>query len=61
MNLKFEYKNWQGKVAIREVQPISLWFGFTEFHKETQWFLKAYDVNKQAGRDFALKDIIKFM
>lgn len=61
--IKFIYKNWKGKVTIREVDPVMLWFGKTEYHnsKEEQWFLKAIDVDKEAERDFALKDIIKFM
>ena len=59
--LKFEYINWEGKKAIRKVKPIEIWFGKTEWHPEEQWFLKALDIDKNAERNFALKDIIKFM
>jgi len=60
-SLKFKYKNWQGVVGVRNVKPIQVWYGKTEFHKEKQWFLKAQDLDKNAERDFALKDVIKFL
>ena len=44
------YQNWYGEIAILEIKPICLWFGQTE----EQWFLKAWDVEKQVERDFAL-------
>jgi predicted DNA-binding transcriptional regulator YafY len=59
--LKFEYINWEGKREMRKVKPIEIWFGETEFHKEKQWFLKAFDLDKKAERDFAMKDILKFL
>ena len=59
--LKFEYLNWEGKKAVREVEPIKIWYGKTEWHPKKQWFLKARDIEKKAERDFALKDIIKFL
>lgn len=36
------------------------WYGQTEYHKENQWFIKAYDVDKDDVRDFAVVDIIEF-
>lgn len=59
--LKFEYKNWKDEVAIRRVVPKSIWFGSTEYHKEEQWFMKAFDISKHEERDFAMKDIIRFL
>jgi hypothetical protein len=56
---QFKYKNWKGKVSSRTVIPIEVWHGTTKYHTEPQWFLKAMDLDKQAERDFALKDIIK--
>lgn len=58
--LKFEYINWEGKRTIRKVKPIKVWYGKTEWHPEEQWFLKAKDIEKNAERDFALKDVLKF-
>ena len=59
--LRFKYKNWQGVKGIRNVKPTKIWYGETEFHKGKQWFLKAQDLDRNAERDFALKDIIKFL
>lgn len=59
--LKFEYVNWEGKKATREVEPIKIWYGKTKWHKKSGWLLKAIDVKKQAERDFAMKDIVRFL
>ena len=59
--LQFEYKNWLCKVNKRKVIPYEVWYGITEFHKKEQWLLRAFDVNKNAERNFALKDIVKFL
>lgn len=59
--LRFEYINWEGKKAIRQVKPIEIWFGKTKWHPKKQWFLKAIDIEKDSERSFALKDIIRFI
>lgn len=59
--LKFIYTNWQGETRERTVIPIKIWYGHTDYHKKDQWFLKALDIEKNAERDFALKDIQKFL
>ena len=58
--LQFEYKNYKDEISNRIVIPYKIWFGSTEFHKEEQWLLHAYDIEKCAERNFALRDIIKF-
>lgn len=58
--LSFRYTNWQGKTAVRHVRPLDIWFGYSEYHKEKQWFLKAIDIEKDAIRDFAFADIKQF-
>jgi len=55
--VKILYTNWRGEKAWRTIVPIEIWFGSTEWHKEAQWLLKAVDIEKDAHRDFALKDI----
>jgi hypothetical protein len=55
--LEFGYTNWRGEQSTRRVWPIRLWYGATEYHPDKQWFLKAFDTDKQAERDFALRDI----
>lgn len=61
MPLKFIYKNWKGETKERMVEPIKVWYGSTEWHPEEQWFLKAKDLEKEEERDFALRDIEKFL
>lgn len=51
------YTNWKGVTATRHIIPKDIFFGSTEWHKEEQWLLNAFDVDKQAARAFALKDI----
>ena len=56
--VRFKYRNWQGVVALRTVRVICLTFGATEWHKEPQWLLEAFDKEKNAVRFFALRDIV---
>lgn len=51
------YTNWRGEKAARRIIPIRLFFGATEWHPEEQWLLEAYDLEKQAMRAFAMKQI----
>ena len=51
------YTNWKGITALRHIIPKGIFFGSTEWHTEEQWLLNAFDVDKQADRAFALKDI----
>ena len=54
--IKITYKNYKGEISERKIQPISLKYRSTEYHKDT-WILKAYDIEKKVHRDFALTDI----
>lgn len=56
MAIFFTYTNYRGETAVRHVQPIKLFWGNTEYHTEMQWILHGYDLNKDATRDFALRD-----
>lgn len=49
------YTNYKGETATRTITPRSIWFGSTEWHPEPQYLLRAFDHDKQADRDFALK------
>ena len=51
------YTNWKGETAERDIKPIELWFGATEYHPEEQWLLRALDIEKNDERNFAMKDI----
>lgn len=50
------YRNYRGEVSERTITPKNIWFGATEWHPEPQWLLTAYDHDKQADRDFSLRD-----
>lgn len=55
--VRIVYTNYRGETAIREIVPQRMWFGATEWHPEQQWLLNAFDVEKNAVRAFAVKDI----
>lgn len=55
--VKILYTNYRGETAIREIIPEKIWFGGTDWHPEPQWLLDAFDLEKQANRSFAMKDI----
>jgi len=47
-------KNWRGEVAQRRVIIRSFRFGTSDWHKTPCWLMKAFDVEKQEEREFAL-------
>ena len=51
------YTNWKGETAYRRIIPKGLRFASSEFHPEAQWLLDAYDLDKQADRAFAMRDV----
>lgn len=53
----FDYTNFRGDKSVRLVQPLWILFGVNEWHTEPQWLMVGYDVNKEAERTFAMKDI----
>ena len=52
-----KYTNWKNETDLRHIVPIKIWYGKTEWHKEEQWLLNAFDLDKQDYRDFSLKTI----
>jgi hypothetical protein len=51
------YTNYKGETAIRRILPQSIFFGSNEWHKEPQWLLEGIDLDKDALRTFAVRDI----
>jgi predicted DNA-binding transcriptional regulator YafY len=51
------YTNYRGETAVRQIVPKRVWYGSTEWHPEDQWLLDAVDLEKNALRAFALKDV----
>lgn len=56
--LVFLYTNHEGKESFRHAVPKSIRFDSTEWHPEKQWIMRAWDVDKKAMRDFAMKDMV---
>ncbi len=52
-----DYTNYLGTRSLRLIVPISLRFGVNEWHTEPQWLLLAFDLDRQAEREFAVADI----
>lgn len=55
----FDYVNYKGEPSSRKVIPIKVSFDRSEWHPEPQWMLHAWDVEKEAYRDFAMKDMYR--
>jgi len=52
-----DYTNYRGERSKRLIQPHFISFRSSQFHTEMQWLLAAVDIEKNADRDFAMKDI----
>lgn len=51
------YTNYRNEASVRQIIPKKIYFGSNQWHKEPQWLLKAYDLDKKADRHFAMADI----
>jgi len=51
------YTNYRGETSIRRIVPKRIWFGKTEWHPDEEWILDAFDLEKEAERGFAMKDV----
>ena len=51
------YTNYRGETKYRNIVPLRIEFTATDWHPEEQWILVAHDVDKNAERGFAIKDI----
>jgi predicted DNA-binding transcriptional regulator YafY len=52
--VEFDYVNHRGELARRRVRPVRLYFGSTAYHPEAGWLLEAFDLDRQATRDFSM-------
>lgn len=55
--IKFTYTNHRGETSERTVRLVALRWGITEWHPEPQWFLRAWDDDREDFRDFALSGV----
>lgn len=56
-SVEIDYTNWKGERFIRRIVPIRIFFGSNEWHTKPQWLIEANDLEKNAPRTFAMKDI----
>lgn len=52
------YTNYRGETAVRRIIPRHIHFTTSEWHPEPQWVIEAYDLDREAERSFAVKDIL---
>ncbi len=50
------YTNYRGETSKRELHLVRIWYGKTDWHPEPQLLMKAFDIEKNAYRDFAVAD-----
>ena len=55
--INVRYTNWRGETAVRSIVPLEIYFGKTDYHPEEQWLLRVWDVERDAERIYAFKDI----
>lgn len=55
--ITFMYTNWKGVLSERKAIIKGFFIGRTDFHNDYQFFIKGFDLDKMAYRDFAVKDI----
>ncbi len=53
------YTNYRKETEVRRIIPKekAFYFGSNQWHTEPQWLLEGFDLDKQAERTFAIKDI----
>lgn len=54
------YRNHRGVTAWRRIIPVEIGYHATAWHGEPQWILRALDLDKDADRDFAMKDVLEW-
>ena len=55
--VKILYTNRKGETSYRNIIPKNIEFKSTQWHKDEQWILNAFDIDKREDRGFAIKDI----
>lgn len=55
--IKFIYTNWKGETSVRNAIVDDFMFGSNEWHKEPQFLIRCFDLDKASMRTFAMKDI----
>lgn len=56
-SFRFVYRNWRGEIDTRHARPIRMFYGATDYHPDAQWLMEMHDIDKDAVRIFAMKDM----
>lgn len=56
-HVMLDYTNHRGERSWRRVKLGNAFFGTTNFHREPQLLINAFDYDRNAERTFAVKDI----
>lgn len=57
LDVYIDYTNHKGERAIRRIRPVSIRHDTSEYHATPQWILRAYDMDRDVWRNFAMRDI----
>ena len=55
--IEFDYVNYRGVEGKRKAKVLSIYNGETEYHHGVQMLLKGIDLDKNAERTYAVKDM----
>lgn len=52
-----DYTNYKHERKLRNIEPVRILFGSSEWHPEPQWLLRALDIDRGVIREFAIANI----
>lgn len=56
--INIDYTNHRGIREIRQIIPVRIWHGTSQYHNGEQWFLEAIAVDRNhTKREYAMKSI----
>lgn len=58
--VEIDHTNWRGERRKRLVRPIRWFFGSNKWHREEQWLMVAYCLERGEERDFAMSGLHGF-
>jgi predicted DNA-binding transcriptional regulator YafY len=57
LKAEIDYTNHRGEKAKRRIVPLAIYLDVNNQWHGTAWILRAFDLDKQAIREFAMRDI----
>lgn len=55
--LRFRYTNYRGITSVREVRPVYIRFGTSDYYPEPCWLMKALDFDRSEFREFRMSSM----